>query len=227
MAKLFLALCLCALSVTLSAQALETFTSPDGVFQFKHSPLLIRCMPQPNGDGRWWAPDACNSQAPLCDDMASSLTIIVCFARPGRSEYFVGALFVAEVQPDECMEHWPNTTCKPIPIKRKDCLAGSPNWMQIADAKHKIREAENVKINSSKAMLFHTGDAWLSGGLTAEIYRVFHHKKCYELGIQEAGVSLGPFDPEDAAEIDRIAKEDEKKYGQLLPQALHSFRFLR
>jgi hypothetical protein len=37
---------------------------------------------------------------------------------------------------------------------------------------------------------------------------------------------LGGFDPEEAEEIQKVAKEDDKKYGHLLSQALQSFRFL-
>jgi len=61
---------------------------------------------------------------------------------------------------------------------------------------------------------------------SSDIYRIFHSKKCYELVIQETGVTSTAFDPEEFEEIEKIAKEDDKKYGQLLPQALQSFRFL-
>jgi len=50
--KTLIALCLCALSIPLPAQtALRTFTSPDGVFQFKHSNLLVRCTEQRHEQG--------------------------------------------------------------------------------------------------------------------------------------------------------------------------------
>src|ERR1700722_6356362 len=110
MLKIISCLCFCGLSMALCAQSkLQMFTSPDGVFRFNYSPLLIRCMPRREGQSRWFVPDQCNSQDALCGDISGQTTTIVCFARPTH-EYFSGAFFVAEVQPDECMEHWPNTT---------------------------------------------------------------------------------------------------------------------
>jgi len=85
---------------------------------------------------------------------------------------------------------------------------------------------QNTRIDSVRAKLFRISDSWTSGGQTGDIYRVFHGNKCYELGIQEAGVTSTAFDPEEIEEIEKVAKEDEEKYGPLLWQALHSFRFL-
>ena len=219
-------LCFCGLSIALSAQGgLQTFTSPDRAFQFKHSPGLIRCIPQPDGQPRWWAPAGeCNSQATLCGDIGDSATTIVCFARPTH-EHFASAFFVAEVQPEQCMEHWPNTTCRPLPIKRKDCLAGSSTWWPPKTPRNTTR-GQNKRIDSVRAKLFHISDSWTSGGQSGDIYRVFHGKKCYELGIQEAGVTSTAFDPEEFDRIQKMEEEDDKKYGPLLLQELHSFRFL-
>jgi len=226
MMKVISCLCFCGLSIALSAQsALQTFTSPDAVFQFKYSPVLIRCTPQPEGQSRSWAPDECNSQDALCGDITGSTTTIVCFARPTH-EYFAGAFFVAEVQPEgECMEHWPNTTCRPLPIKRTDCLAGSSNWWPPETPRSTTR-GQNTRIDSVRAKLFHISDSWTSGGQSGDIYRVFHGNRCYELGIQEAGVTSTAFDPEEFEKIEKVAKEDDRTYGPLLLQALHSFRFL-
>jgi hypothetical protein len=227
MMKVIFCLCFCGMSIGLFAQGdLRTFTSPDGAFRFKYSPVLIRCSPQPEGQSRSWVPaDECNSQAAICGVMFDSSTTIVCFAHPTH-EYFSGAFFVAEVQPaGECMEHWPNTTCKPLPIKRKECLAASSNWWPPETPLSTMR-GQNAKIDSVRAKVFRVSDAWTSGGQTGDIYRVFHGNKCYELGIQEAGANSTPFDPEEFEKIEKVEKEDHEKYGPLLLQALHSFRFL-
>ena len=226
MMKVISCLCFCGLTIALYAQsALQTFTSPDGAFQFKYSPVLIRCTPQPEGQSRSWVPaDECNSQDALCGDITGSTITIVCFARPTH-KYSAGAFFVAEVQPGDCMEHWPNTTCKPLPIKRKDCLAGSSNWWPPETPRSTTR-GQSTRIDSVRAKLFRISDSWTSGGQSGDIYRVFHGNKCYELGIQEAGVTSTGFDPEEFEEIEKVAREDDKKYGPLLSQALHSFRFL-
>jgi hypothetical protein len=83
--KTLIALCLCALSIPLPAQtALRTFTSPDGVFQFKHSNLLVRCTEQRHEQGYpgWWVPEeSCESYTPVCEDPGSQgSSTLVCFA---------------------------------------------------------------------------------------------------------------------------------------------------
>ena len=226
MMKVISCLCFCGLSIAPSAQsALQTFASPDGAFRFKHSPVLIRCTPK-EGQLDFWVPNG-QLDVPngcICDDHAGS-TVIVCFTYPGRSEHFFSAFFVAEVRPGECMEHWPNTTCRPLPIKQKDCLAGSWTWWP-PEAPRSARRGQNTRIDSVRAKLFRISDSWMSGGQAGDIYRVFHGNKCYELGIQKRGVTSTAFDPEEFEKIEKVAKEDDEKYGRLLSQALHSFRFL-
>jgi hypothetical protein len=224
--RVIFCLCFCGMSIGLFAQSgLKTFTSPVGAFQFKYSPVLIHCSPQPEGQSRSWVPDECNSQEAICGVMFDSSATIVCLARPTH-EHFTGAFFVADVQQaGECMEHWPNTTCRPLPIKRKDCLAGSSNWWPPQTPASTTR-GQNTKIDSVHAKVFRVSHAWMSGGQTGDIYRVFHSNKCYELGIQEAGVTSTAFDPEESEKMEKVEKEDQEKYGPLLLQALHSFRFL-
>jgi hypothetical protein len=123
------------------------------------------------------------------------------------------------------MEHWPNTTCKPAPIKQEDCLAGSSNWWS-PNTPRSITRGQDTTVGSVRAKLFRVSDSWTSGGQSGEIYRVFHDKKCYELGIQEAGATSTAFGSEEFKKIEEVASEDEKKYGPILSQALPSFRFI-
>ena len=228
MVKVISCLCFCGLSIALSAQStLQTFTSPDRAFQFKYSAVLLRCMPK-EGQPDYWLPvnplplqyrDGC-----ICDDHLNS-AVIVCFTYPGRSEHFLGAFFVAEVQPEECMERWPNTTCRPPPANQRDCLAGSWTWWGPGTPRS-ITSGQSTRIDSVHAKLFHVSNAGLGNREWSDVYRVFHDKKCYELVIHRTGISLGGFDPEEAEEIQKAAEEDDKKYGHLLSQALQSFRFL-
>ena len=208
--KLFIALCLCGLSVTLSAfPTLQTFTSEDGVFQFKYSPLLVRCTPQRIEEGfpgSWVPSDSCSSQDGICDDAASTATTIVCFAYPkdefkDKPAFSGAAFFVAEVRAATT----PST-----------CLEGSPNWL--------IESSQSTKINSISVKLFRTSDAWTSGGQSGEIYRVFHGKKCYEFGVQQASTSPGAYDPKT---IKQFTKRDAEKVGARLEQAVDSFTFLK
>ncbi len=217
MMKIILCLCFCQLSIALSAQsAVHTFTSSDGAFQFKYSSLLIRCVPE---EAQTELPNNC-----VCDDHTGSITI-ACFTRPSRNEHFLSAFFVAEVQAEECMEHWPNTPCKQQPIRQNDCLAGPMNWWP-PDTPLSARRGESTKIGSIPAKHFQLSNAGLGHYEASDIYRVFHNNKCYDLGIEELGVNSTGFDLSDFEAITKIANEDHKKYGPLLSQALHSFHFL-
>src|SRR6266699_604647 len=79
-------------------------------------------------------------------------------------------------------------------------------------------------VSSILARRFRISDAWMSGGQTGEIYRVFHGKKCYEFGIQEASSSPGAYDPK---AIKQFTKRDSAKVRARLEQARDSFTFLK
>src|SRR5579863_5815681 len=82
--KSLIAICICALAIPLTAQtSLQTFTSPDGDFQFRYSAVLIHCTQRPFRNGELgWIEDSCLSQGDLCDDDATKGTTIACFAYP-------------------------------------------------------------------------------------------------------------------------------------------------
>ena len=78
--KAFVVVCLCGLSSVMPAaqSKLRTFTSPDTIFQFKYSPVLVQCSLERTEQGLngSWAPEGC-----LCND-EDSATTIACFAYP-------------------------------------------------------------------------------------------------------------------------------------------------
>src|ERR1700691_4490953 len=71
--RALLAVCLSLLPApTYPDATVQTFTSTDGVFQFKHPSVLIHCTQKQAQEG-WWIPDDdCNSQDGVCDDQGSS-----------------------------------------------------------------------------------------------------------------------------------------------------------
>src|SRR5712671_4635601 len=95
--KTLIALCLCGLSIPLPAQTtLRTFTSPDSIFQFKYSDVLVDCTPvgkQENG-ARSSVPDSCMSQGSICGGMGSEESTVACFAYP-KERFKDKPLFVA------------------------------------------------------------------------------------------------------------------------------------
>ncbi|MFZ3216238.1 MAG: hypothetical protein WA192_09285 [Candidatus Acidiferrales bacterium] len=187
---------------------LQTFTSPDGVFQFKYSPALVHCTRGRTkaGDPGSWLQAECSSQDPVCDDDASSGATIVCFAYPkdkfkNKPAFDASAFFVAEV---------------PAAATPKACLEGSQDWL--------VGDSQAAAINGIKSKVFHTSDAWLGGGIDGEIYRVFHANKCYEIGIQDATSSTGSYDP---GTFEEFTEHDAVEVRARLQEPLDSFTFLK
>jgi|ERR1700733_5283121 hypothetical protein len=146
--KSLIAICLCVLAIPPLAQTnLQTFTSPDGAFQFKHSPALIHCTQGTflNGEARW-IEDSCLSQGDLCDDDSTKGTTIICLAYSNdkfkdKPAFIAAVFFVGLV---------------PATTTQNSCLEGSQGWL--------IHDSQATKINGVSARLFHTSDAWMSGG---------------------------------------------------------------
>lgn len=207
------AFCLAALSVmtyaTYRPTSLQTFTSPDGVFRFRYSSVLIHCTLQQGKEGypgSWTPADSCMSQDGICDDALSSGNTIACFAYPkddfkDKPEFSAAAFFVAEVHSATTPE---------------SCMKGSPNWL--------AEKTQSTKIRSVSAKLFSISDAGTSGRQTGEIYRVFRGGTCYEFGIQQASASAAAFD---RGTIKRFTKQDADKVYSALKQAVDSFTFLK
>jgi hypothetical protein len=200
---------LCGPPVILRAHStLQTFTSQDRAFKFQYSPVLIHCTSQQSEEGYPGSrvPDACSSQQGVCDDAASSTTTIACFAYPkddfkDKPTFSAAAFFVAEVR---------------AATTPGACLKGSPNWL--------ILSSQSTRINSISGKLFRITSEWMSGGQDGEIYRVFHDKRCYEFGIQEATSSPAAYDP---GTIKEFTERDSAEVRARLKQALNSFTFLK
>src|ERR1700724_365754 len=155
--KTFIALCLCGLSIPLPAQTtLRTFTSPDGIFQFKYSDVLVDCTSvgkQKNGVGSS-VPQSCMTQSAICDGPGSEGSPMACFAYPNErvkdKPHFVAAtVFVSESQSVKT---------------EKECIKGSPNWFVINS------KAGTTTINQVPFKTFEIGDNWTSGGQSEPDY---------------------------------------------------------
>ena len=219
--RILAALCICGMSITLPAQdSPRTFTSPDGIFRFNYSSVLVDCMsertqassttsgvPQiflghPAGSS---VPDSCMSQGGVCRADGSQATTVACFAYPkgkfkDKPTFTAAAFFVGEIK---------ETTTE------KDCLQGSPDW--------NIDGVAAAKINGVTFKVFEISDNWAGGEQAGPIYRAFHNTKCYELGIQTA-ISRGEYDPGTTKEF---TKRDSDEVQGRLKEALNSFRFVK
>jgi len=205
--RALLALCLSLLAIpTYPNVTLQTFTSPDGVFQFKYPSVLVHCVQKQAQEG-WWIPDNdCNSQDGVCDDRGSSALTIACFAYPkdefkDKPEFSGAAFFVAEAR---------------TAASEESCLKGSQYWL--------IKKTEETIVHSVRMKRFTTSDAWTSGRQTGEIYRAFRGNTCYEFGIQWATTSPSSFDP---YTIKQFTKRDAAKVSSALQEPIDSFTFLK
>jgi len=204
--KILIALCLCGLSIPLHAQAtLRTFTSPDGIFQFKYSDALVNCAsagPHENGTGSS-VPESCMSQGSICDGPGSGGTAMACFAyRKDKPHFVAESFFVSEIESAKT---------------ENVCLKGSPDWLVIKS------KAGTTTINHVTFKTFEIGDNWLGGGQSGPVYRTFHKGKCYELGIQTV-TSRAVYDP---GTVKKFTKKDSSEVESHLRQPLNSFLFLK
>jgi hypothetical protein len=219
--KMLISLCLCGLATTVPAQTTpRIFISPDGVFRFKHSAVLVDCMkertqaePTSSGVPQVFVghpvgrsvPESCVSQPGICRADGSPASTVACFAYPkdkfkDKPTFTAAAFFVGEIK---------ETTSE------KGCLEGSQYW--------NIDGVETAKINGVTFKVFEISDNWAGGGQGGTIYRAFHEKKYYELGIQTATVH-GGYDP---GTIKEFTKQDWDEVQRCLKQALNSFRFVK
>jgi hypothetical protein len=206
--KRFIAICLCAAAIPLIAQTdRHTFTSADGAVQFKYSPALIHCTQRSFRNGELgWIEDSCLSQGDLCDDDATKGTTIACFAYPkdkfkDKPQFSSAVFFLGLV---------------PVAKTQETCLDAAQEWL--------VHDSRATKIDGISARLFHTSDAWMGGGESGEIYRVFHSNKCYELGIQEVEASIGGLDE---GTFQEYTPQDAGEVHATLKQSLDSFKFLK
>lgn len=207
--RILIALCLCGLSIPLLAQTSpRTFTSPDGIFQFKYSDVLVDCasLGKPEDGTSSSVPEACISQGSICG-MGSEEKTVACFAYPNEAfkdkDVFVATTFYVSEIPS---------------AKTEDvCLKGSPDWLVLNS------KVVTTTINHVAFKTFEVGDNWMGGGQSGPAYRTFHKGQCYELGIQTV-TSRAVDDP---GTVKKFSKKDWSEVEGRLRQALNSFVFLK
>src|ERR1700679_1346642 len=151
--KVLVALCVCGLSVALPAQTSpQTFNSPDGIFQFTYSEMLVDCTkkssnPASSGVPKMSVrippslsiPDSCQSMADVCSDLGGQVSALVCFAYPkdefrDKPVFAAAAFFVGKIEEA--------TT-------ENACLQGSQNWNP-----DEIKTAKLTRINGVAFKVF-------------------------------------------------------------------------
>jgi len=206
--KSAIAVCLCGLTMASTAQTLRTFTSPDGLFRFKYSAILVDCAQTLSASASTSVSastlTACTSQAEMCGDGERAGNTIACFAYPkerfkDKPTFIAATFFVAEIDSAKT---------------KKACLKAPQDW----------KLAGSTGLNGVSFLVFDAGGGnWAGGSQTGPIFVAFHHGKCFELGLQTA-MAHGGYDPEI---LERFTKQDDDEIKNRLKQALDSFTFTK
>jgi hypothetical protein len=202
--KTGIVLYVCALTTALQAQSLKTFDSPDGLFRFNYSTVLVDCMPTlAGGTVPASVVSACSSQDGMCYDGEDGGQTIACLGYPkerlrDKPSFVAATFFVAEIRDAKT---------------EKICLKGSEGR----------RMAGDTSINGVPFVVFVVdGRNWAGGSQTGPLFRSFRHGKCFELGLQTA-MDHGY----DAEVLSRFTKQDDAEIRRPLKQALDSFIFTK
>jgi hypothetical protein len=81
---------------------------------------------------------------------------------------------------------------------------------------------KTVVIHGVSFTVFEEGGSAAGSSIDGNIYHVFHHGKCYELGTRFAFISSGLAEP-----IKHLSKADWKRLDNSLWQVAQSFKFLK
>ena len=130
--KGFIALWLCLPWTALPADKLQTYASPDGVFRFQYSPVLVRTTTQPTAGGD------------ICGEPGAAEATIAWFTYPNgrlkdKTTFDAAAAFVAVVNEPE-----------------RGCLEGSRDWNVETVQKAKINGVAFKLFHASDAWTGHS-----------------------------------------------------------------------
>jgi hypothetical protein len=210
--KLFLAIFLVGHSAAQNAPPrdgkLQTFTSPDGSFQFEHSDLLIHCEQRAQPGGYAWIQNECVAYFPTCDEgigLDQKTTIIACFAYPRNKHTNTGAFEAATFSVAGVDSAADEKSCLSPPLDQLDRRVGT------------------TSLGGIDYVAFETGEAGMNQHVSANVYRTLHGTKCYQLTIAAAGANAEVFDPPER----KLTKEDWAEVHSKLNQARDTFRFLK
>jgi hypothetical protein len=188
-------------------QALKTFTSPDGSFQFSYPNSLVVCERKQNESDApfYWVPtENCMAYHPVCDGVTpQKYKVLTCLAFR-RDESTKTPAFEAGTFSIEIVEE---------AATAKSCLA-KPEYDTFT-----LRAP--IQVKGISFTVFEFAEAGMSQNVSGALYRAFHSGKCYQLGIDVAQSSAN--DPP----FDRMTKQELDRVNHALEQARDSFRFFK
>lgn len=190
------------------AKAPQKFTSPDGVFRFMYSNLLVRRLEGKESAGSAGPVGPCGAYFPMCKfQISPGSNTLVCFAYERNKFKFTdravleaGTFSVAKVK-DASTE--------------SECAKLPGDWGLDS-------RGEKV-IHGAKFKVFDVSEGEMNQRLDGQVYRNFHKDTCYELRVRIATGSAGV----EGGTVYEFSKDDWKEVHDPLEEALDSFRFLK
>ncbi len=195
--------CLLAQSSQSTSTANKTYTSPDGVFRFNYPASLVVCSQDPEDQNTWEPSDSCEAYIPICSsDGRNPSSVLACLgfrANYRKNTTFSGASFTvmdlgkAESR-DACM-------------RLSDPSGSSGKW-------------HSKTINGTEFSVTDWGEALMMQWAGGQVYRTFHHGRCYELGTLITGINGRVVEPP-------VKDSDPAPLKKALDQPVLTFRFLK
>jgi hypothetical protein len=180
----------------------DSFTSPDGTFQFEYPVSLVGCVNDLSHD-RWEPPESCEAYAPVCSDFSgASGGTIRCIAYP--AEGMKGTNFQAAA----------------FAVNEQKAMNTNAECLKIQEPPAHASNARKKKVNGVMFTVAETDGVAAGNLIDGYAYRAFHGNKCYELDIRIASTNIGDYTP------GTVKSFDTEKVRRTLKAVLASFRFL-
>lgn len=183
----------------------QTYTSPDGVFQFRYPDWLVVCKHDPDATNIAWIPENdCSAYIPVCSANSCKMEgTLGCIAYPKEKLRDAATLEAGALSVNVIDDANSESKCNDLPEPPPH--VGSTRLQIINGAIFRVTQTDGAASTQF-------GENYA--------YRTFHDGKCYELDIRIAsrtGTTLDP--PAKQFNVTPVHKS--------LSQVLKTFRFLK
>jgi hypothetical protein len=188
---------------------LETYTSPDGKFQFAYTALImcVRHVPNAFNVGYPWEPSDCWDWAEGCGHESSPTKTAVCLAFPATD-----------------LKHHQMVTGGTVSIADVTDRANESACLDLSEYLFDGLTTDQVHVGDVTFVHVERGNAGGGHGDSHSIYRSFHNGTCYQIEITVDTLN-GDFDmtPDKAM---AIFAEDNAMVRNRMKRVVDTFRFL-
>jgi hypothetical protein len=139
----------------------NSFTSPDGTFQFEYPASLVRCARDPNQHDLWEPTESCEAYIPVCSDFSgASGGTTACIAYP--AEGMKGTNFQAAA----------------FAVNEQKAISTNAECLKIEEPPPHVGNARQENVNGVMFTVVETDGAAAGNLIEGYAYRSFHASKC-------------------------------------------------